>query len=224
MRSHAVSPGRAPRPARLRFRMIERLAVRLGHSFARGERPLDARELEVVQPVFEDSVRYDDVRVVRGYFANAPTTLGNCIRIGLDGALDDATLVHEMTHVWQYQTYGTGYISNSMCAQLAGFFTTGSRNAAYQIRPSQLKPLGSFYELSAERQARTVEHYFVSTLCNRADPAQQARARSEFQRVFGELKDPARDRAEFDAEFVELERMIAQIRCARSLNLNRSEL
>jgi hypothetical protein len=68
----------------------------------------------------------------------------------------------------EYQTRGTGYISNSICAQVAGAIGTGSRNAAYEIHPSQLHGVRSFYDLSAERQARTVEHYFVVP-CSRDD-------------------------------------------------------
>lgn len=205
-------------PVQVRFPVLEQTFVQLGGAFARRGRPLTPHELEIVRPIFGSSINFDAVRVVKGYFANAPTTLGNHVRISLDSKFDDSTLVHELTHVWQYQTHGTGYISNSMCAQIAGAIGSGSRNAAYEIHPSQLHALASFAELSAERQARTVEHYFVSTLLKSSDAKDQARARHDYWYLIDEMTDPQLDQAKFDSEFVDLERMIAEVRRGRPLN------
>jgi len=201
----------------VRFPIVEQFATQTGGAFARRGRALLPRELGIARPIFGSSIAYDAVRVVQGYFANSPTTLGNHVRISLDARFDDSTLVHELTHVWQYQTHGTGYISNSMCEQIAAMLDSGSRNAAYEIRPSQLQELHSFHELSAERQARTVEHYFVSTLLRSGDPRVQARARREFWYLLQEMTDPSVDQATFEAEFTDLERMINEVRRARPL-------
>ena len=51
-------------------------------------------------------------------------TVGNTIRVPEDFTIADrtmaATLIHELTHVWQYQHAGTSYISVSLGLQLAG--------------------------------------------------------------------------------------------------------
>src|SRR5262245_49215113 len=87
-----------PQP-RLRFPLVEQIGVQMGGSLARRGRPLLLREIEIARPIFGESIAYDDVRIVEGFVANAPTTLGNHIRIGLDGMIDDSTLVHELTHI-----------------------------------------------------------------------------------------------------------------------------
>jgi hypothetical protein len=153
-----------------------------------------------------------------GYVANAPTTLGSYIRVSSAAKFDDSTLVHELTHVWQYQTQGTGYISNSMCAQIAGALGQGSRNAAYEIRPSQVHAVQSFHDLSAEHQARVVEFYFVSRLLRDPNPKLRERARREFWYLVQDLTDPSTDRAKSDAEVADLERMIADVRRARPIS------
>ena len=201
----------------VRFPVLEQTFVQLGGAFASKSRPLTPRELAIARPIFGSSIVYDAIRVVKGYFANAPTTLGNHVRISLESRFDDATLVHELTHVWQYQTHGTGYISNSMCAQIAGAIGTGSRNAAYEIHPSDLRTVRSLMELSAERQARTVEHYFVSTLLRHPDEKVRERARTQYWYLVVEMTDPKADPAKFEAEFADLQRMVDEIRAARPL-------
>jgi hypothetical protein len=214
----SAGPSSYRAPVQVRFPVLEQTFVQLGGAFARQGRVLTPHEIEIAKPIFGSSIAYDAVRIVKGYFANAPTTLGNHVRISVDSQFDNSTLVHELTHVWQYQTHGTGYISNSLCAQVAGALGTGSRNAAYEIHPSDLRALRSISELSAERQARTVEHYFVSTLLKSSDPKVSERARHEYWYLIAELTDPRIDQAKFDAEFADLERMIAEVRRARPLN------
>jgi hypothetical protein len=209
----SIEPSRGP----LRVPVIEQFATQLGGAFARDARPLLARELDVARPIFEDSIAYEAVRVVTGYFVNAPTTLGNHVRISPDRRFDDSTLVHELTHVWQFQSHGTGYISNSVCAQLSGVLRGEGRDAAYEIRPSELNRVSSFYELSAERQARVVEFYFVGTLLRHSDPMQRHRARSEFWYLVQDMADPGIDEAKFNAEFADLERMIVEVRRAHPI-------
>jgi hypothetical protein len=47
-------------------------------------------------------------------------------------------LVHEVTHVWQYPTRGTSYITDSVYHNASGQIATGNRNVAYmnyQLQP-----------------------------------------------------------------------------------------
>jgi hypothetical protein len=89
-------------------------ALRMQDAFATDIRPLTQREKDVAQPVFRQSVDLERVRVATTAVLAAPTTLANTIRV--NGPMTDDTLVHELMHVWQYQTSGLRYVS---CA-LAG--------------------------------------------------------------------------------------------------------
>ena len=109
----------------------------------------------------------DKVRIVHAIVANAPTTLGNYIRIPMNGAISRQTLIHELTHIWQYQTKGTAYISDSICHQVGGAVSSGSRNAAYEVTEADLRAQ-SIHSLPAEKQATVVEMYYA-VVANRTD-------------------------------------------------------
>lgn len=203
--------------AQLRIPFVEQLATQLGGVIGHSSRPLWPQERAVAKPVFGESLDYDSVRVITSAVASAPTTLGSYVRVANDRQLDDATLVHELTHVWQFQTRGTGYISNSMCAQLSGMLRSGSRNAAYELRGEQLVNVRSIYDLSAERQARAVELYYVSTLLRDSDPMVQQDARQRFWYLVQDLTDPKQDAKQADAEHAALERLIAEVRSAQAV-------
>lgn len=82
------------------------------HNFTRAE-------IALARPIFGESIFYDAVRIVVGSIANAPTTLGNFVRISPRheaNGLPNAMLLHELTRVWQFQTRGPDYVSNSLCA------------------------------------------------------------------------------------------------------------
>jgi hypothetical protein len=205
----AASAG--PRSIGVRVPILEQAALQLGTAFTRDTRRLSPQEILLVRKVFGGSIRCDDVRVARASVASAPTTLGNVIRIHHRTQLDACTFVHEMTHVWQYQTRGTGYISNSACAQVASMLRSGGRDGAYEIKPATLSRIGSFYDLSAEKQARTMEHYYLSTLLRSADRSVRDQARRTFWYLLHELTDPSIDAAAFASEAAQLDRMRAEV-------------
>jgi hypothetical protein len=66
-------------------------------------------------------------------------------------------LIHELTHVWQYQNGGTSYISLSLSSQILATIRTGSRNAAYDYN---LTPESSFFDFLPEQQGLIVENYY----------------------------------------------------------------
>ena len=100
--------------------------------------------------------------MVETRIANAPTTLGNQIRIapGRSMATEEgkSILVHECTHVWQYQTQGTRYITCSLAHQAAAAASAGTRNAAYFNY--QLNERSRFGNFPAEEQAQIVQDYY----------------------------------------------------------------
>ena len=98
----------------------------LGQAIARAEarkRALTSHEICVLKKVFHASLSLYDVRLVVGraglFDVNArPFTLANTIYMKRTPARDwDAILVHEATHVWQYQHMGSRYASDALAAQ-----------------------------------------------------------------------------------------------------------
>ncbi len=163
-------------PVRLRIPVIENLATRNGDAFARDSRVLSPGERELAGFIFGQSVDLNKVRIVTSILIAAPTTFGNFIRIPPGYSLADATLIHELTHVWQYQNLGNAYISDSLFHQTVAIITTGDRNNAYTYT---IIPQRRFSYYTAEQQAMIVEDYF-SKLPLRANP--------DYQRLIGELR------------------------------------
>lgn len=145
----------AAMPTRLRIPSLEILSDQLGGSFGRAGQPLTTQEIGLARPVFGDSISYADVRVVVTTVVAAPTTLGNNIRTP-QRDMEQWVLIHELTHVWQYQTQGTRYISMSACAQLRAAIASGDRNAAYSYVPGER----NITDYGAEQQASIVEDWF----------------------------------------------------------------
>jgi hypothetical protein len=115
------------RPAlHVRSPIGEQLFAQFGDAFSHRSRPLTLREIELARPIFGVSIRYELVRIVRTPLFNAPSTFGNTIRIEDPRLFNDMILLHELTHVWQFQTQGTRYESNSLCSQISAAIRTGN--------------------------------------------------------------------------------------------------
>ena len=122
-------------------------------------RALTSAERAIADGVFGASIDLARVRLI-------PTdvleyrTVGNNIRVPRDFTVADEymtqTLIHELTHVWQYQHGGTSYISHSLQTQIAGALR-GNRNFAYDYA---LKPGSSFFDFTPEQQGLIIENYF----------------------------------------------------------------
>lgn len=163
-------------PVRLRIPVIENLATQYGDAFARDSRVLSPRERPLAESIFQQSINYSKVRIVTSSIIAAPTTFGSFIRIPPGYSIPDATLIHELTHVWQYQNHGNAYISDSLFHQTVAIVTTGDRNNAYTYTIIPGRPLSSY---TAEQQAMIVEDYFK-------DPS--LRGQTEYQRLIGEIR------------------------------------
>lgn len=160
---------------RVRIPSLEIASMQYG-GLGRSRYPLTSAQTAIGREVFGSSIIFSAVRIVESSIIAAPTTLGNNIRIPPGSSLDNATLVHELTHIWQFQNLGTGYISDSLTHQIAGILGSGDRNAAYTyvIVPGQ-----SFTHYTAEHQAMIVEDYYRQPQ-KRNDP--------EFQRLIAQVR------------------------------------
>lgn len=87
------------------------------------DRPLDAREREVLRRVYGGSVALDNVRIIAGKaglfsVTTRPFTLGNRLLMqAVDTAAEVEVLVHECGHIWQHQHLGPRYIADALWAQ-----------------------------------------------------------------------------------------------------------
>jgi hypothetical protein len=130
-------------------------------------RRLHPDEIANAGEIFGEGIDYDAVRITRGslFAIFSATALGN--RINLQAAHFEAgtlnlnetgmsVLIHELAHVWQYQTSGLRYIASSLGAQFWAWMTTGSRRGAYDWRKVLHKPWPHW---NAEQQAQCISDY-----------------------------------------------------------------
>lgn len=129
-------------------------ALNMQQAFASEIRRLTRPEKELAHGVFGDSVDLERVRVAVTSVLSAPTTLGNTIR-SHDRDVELGTLIHELTHVWQYQTSGLRYISCALAGQVQGAVAHGDRNWTYEFDPTRQGT--TFADYGPEQQAYIVE-------------------------------------------------------------------
>ena len=158
--------GRRDRPVSVTSPAIEQLLIQAAALTSPRGRELTGKESRVLAEIFGPSVDLSRIRIVTAMLANAPTTLANQIRVSSSTSQSDAewlsTLVHETTHVWQYQTRGSSYITDSIYHQASAASATGTRNAAYFNYT--LETGRSIYDYPAEEEAQIVEDYYDITV------------------------------------------------------------
>jgi hypothetical protein len=127
-------------------------------------RPLTPGEGDLAQRVFGPALQRGPIRLVPGGFGRFAVTLGPCIflpshLIQADYALADvgaqALLVHELVHVWQFQTQPLRTVASWAKAVASGGYGPGLPAYCYGL------PVGEFRRLGLERQASVVEHLFL---------------------------------------------------------------
>ncbi|MBP9827586.1 DUF4157 domain-containing protein [Patescibacteria group bacterium] len=124
-------------------------------------RPLSEDERAILLPVFEQSVDLEAVRIKSGgplTLVYPGITLGNTIafpkgRFDLAVSDDQALLVHEVVHVWQYQHFGLSYIPRSL-------FELISQRDTYVVHHDSEK---DFLDYDIEEQAEIVAEYYLTS-------------------------------------------------------------
>lgn len=133
-------------------------------------RPLTAEEIAQLKPIYGDAVDYSKVQIVTGSgnmglwgkiltCNDAAVTWGNHIYFPNDSSgkseysfgTNTYWLTHEMTHEYQYQKYGWGYVPQSAWGQL----TQGQSFYDYQLQAGK-----GFRQYNVEQQADLVAHYY----------------------------------------------------------------
>jgi hypothetical protein len=155
---------RRDQPVMITSPALEWSAIQLSAITSPFGRALFQWEYDVIRDIFQSGVDASRIRVVEARILNAPTTLGNQIRVPPGWTFDNdnkPVLVHETMHVWQYQTLGTSYITDSVYHNASGQIATGNRNVAYMNY--RLTPNASITGFSAEEMATIVGDYYELT-------------------------------------------------------------
>lgn len=194
-----VLRNRKDSPIRLRSPALEYAAIQLSAITSPIGRPLTPTERDIVDDIYKSSVDAGRVRIVEAHILNAPTTLGNQIRVPYGWNFDGPrrpVLVHEFGHIWQYQTQGTGYITDSVYHNASGQIATGDRNVAYMNY--QLREGSNFSDFTAEEQATIIGDYY------------------EITRVYANVKNPPAWVGLRSPDLPIYEKMLRQVRSAVS--------
>jgi hypothetical protein len=151
---------------RVRSPLVEGILIFGQDALAKPGRTLTVHEENLLRTIFKDSIDYGLIRIALTNVGakGRPYTFGNTIRIPPKSDFKPDVLVHETTHVWQYQTQGSGYLSDSAWHQMV------DGDESYHVT---LKANQSIYGYTAERQAVIVEAYYVDRLRNPPQPATQ---------------------------------------------------
>jgi hypothetical protein len=149
-------------PVSLSSPAIEHILIQAAMLSSPFGRKLSSQEIELIKSIFGESVDTARIRIVEASIANAPTTLGNQIRVrpgySFGSEEGQSTLIHETAHVWQYQTQGTRYITCAIYHQVKADIKTGTRNAAYMNY--KLNSRSKISNFPAEEQAQIIQDYY----------------------------------------------------------------
>jgi hypothetical protein len=146
--------------------------------------PLTSAEVQLGRSVFGSSIDFTRVRIAPSPVIAAPTTLGDTIRVPPSYVMPAHVLIHELTHIWQYQTKGTAYVSDSAFHQSAAWITSAIKSGISQAsRGGAYNPTivsgKSIHAYTAEEQATIVEQFFLFP---------QLASNADYQRMIGEVR------------------------------------
>jgi hypothetical protein len=89
------------------------------------ERSLTEYEIRQARRVFKNAIDYGKVRVNQGSISgkiwsvnDTARTIGHTINFPAGSKIDMAWLIHELTHVWQYETVGWTYAPSAVWSQI----------------------------------------------------------------------------------------------------------
>jgi hypothetical protein len=160
-----------PRRVEVRFPTLEVFVLRTPELGASDPLPLTPGERVLAEGLFGKSLDYDAIRVVTVRFKiSVAMVAGTYVRMPRS-EYTTRWLVHELVHVWQYQTAGAAYVSQALCEHVSG------KPYAYTLVPG--KPLGDY---GIEQQAEIIEDWFADP-AKRKDPRYQALAEQLKQRL-----------------------------------------
>jgi hypothetical protein len=129
---------------------------------------LDQRERWLLEQIYGSTFDPEPVQLIYAspISAGAAKTIKNEIHFPPKNVITDPSyrgsqefvmlLVHESTHIWQFQNVGLRYMADSLYHQGKGHVDHGDRNLAYHY---QLLPGKPFNRYNSEQQAKIIEEY-----------------------------------------------------------------
>jgi hypothetical protein len=157
---------------------VPSVTEKLPYAF-RKSRKLYPNEIAYVKEIYGDSIRYDKVRITRDHWFSAGSTrvVGNTINFasnwGSTYLFEDTPewklnkagldlLGHEIGHVWQFQNGGWAYAGDALIKQAAGYYSTGSRNTAYDFETAIYWDI-PWEKWGPEQQAEAIDQWNLAT-------------------------------------------------------------
>jgi hypothetical protein len=126
-------------------------------------RPLTSEEIGKARKVFGSAIDYNLVRIDEHALLGPSWTDREYVgfnTINGWGTLDDHTLIHELTHVWQYTQMGAIYMPKAIHAQKSGGYEYGGI-AELRRRQTAGKRFTSF---NLEQQGQVLGDYYVDKM------------------------------------------------------------
>ena len=123
-------------------------------------RPLQAWEKELARQIFGNTIHYSRVRIDEYAFVG-PRQKSLCYvsfyLINSWGSMENSLLLHELTHVWQYQRMGIVYIPRALYAQFNGIgYNYGGADLLRELRDKKV----TLDHFNLEQQADIVSDYY----------------------------------------------------------------
>lgn len=123
-------------------------------------RTLTDVEREIIQSIFLDNIDLEKIRIKDGgplTLIYPALTIGNTISFSkkshnLEAEKESALLLHEITHVWQFQHFGWSYLPQALFEEI-------TQKDAYVVHFDEQK---TFRKYDIEEQAEIVAEYFLT--------------------------------------------------------------
>lgn len=144
-------------------------------------------ELAEAEKIFGKSIDLSRVKIATASLpadllnwinGDRPFTTMYIINFGRNAVIDMATLIHELTHVWQGAQSGPLYMTRALEAQIGAgvkeLFHSGhyDDSAAYAVTDQELiDHAGDFSKFNPEEQASIVEHYWLQKFSGKTFPS-----------------------------------------------------
>lgn len=131
-------------------------------------RPMSRWEVGQARLVFGDAIDYESVTIADGSLlarimslGGYARTVGNTIFFPTGGSADMAWMVHELTHVWQYQKTGWTYAIKAIWAQLTeGYnYTENGKTPEQSLRDARTAGK-TLYDYNFEQQGDLLADYY----------------------------------------------------------------
>lgn len=131
-------------------------------------RSLTEYEIRQARRVFKDAIKYNDVTIAEGSISakigsvgGYARTIGNTIYFPAGSTRSMALMIHELTHVWQYQTTGWTYAPKALWAQVAEGYSYTPEGKTADDALNEARAAGkTLTDFNKEQQGDILADYF----------------------------------------------------------------